>query len=407
MIYFKNIILDVLTEADTLAPPSTPDKEKSDSESTSTAGEQKTVVELFFKMEGGSPKDLSDDMKTSLNKIKGDYELAYGSNSFPQFQQILKIYNAWKTSWTRTSASAFESLAAYFPVISFMADVATLAKGNTTQVNDIFTKNTILTSTFSKQVDSFKTQIKNRTSGNPIDWYALTPEAQYVQTQLRKKLGQNYLAQVSLDKFNKNSIKEAIFYMLEARKKARMATLPTASVPDQGKAVLDVLLHPDKFSGGEYAFSNKVSSDKIYTRAIHTEILDLGLYSKAFFRAEAMRLQSSDGSAIATTDTMYEMFLNNSYLKNDEKGEEKFAFITELNEGEVLSDIGVNGYTIENIQTAGKNGNDPAKDLYELLLKFANYVREGEITDWIEVMRGGTKIATGLSFGAQTVGGKR
>ena len=47
------------------------------------------------------------------------------------------------------------------------------------------------------------------------------------------------------------------------------------------------------------------------------------------------------------------------------------------------------------------------KELYDSLSDFANYVREGEVSDVINMLKAGTKMANALTFGTGTQGGKR
>ncbi len=426
---FKNLIESVLTEntlqkteeAEPLVSDDTSkettDDSKEDETPTEATLDAKPLFELFFDVDkpasDGKASESSDvvftpkNLTREINEVNVIYQNAYGPGSAPTLDVLTKIFNIWIKCWTRTSASQFFEYSQYLPYIELMAQVANLAPGNPSSVVERFKKAPISITAFKTQLDKFKVSIQNRTTANPIDFPVATAEGQYVATQIRKQLQQNYVGQITLDKFAGNSIKDAIFYILEARKKARLATLSTTSVPDQGPAVTDVLLHPKKYAGGTYAFSNKVSSDKIYTRAIHTELLNIGLAGKRFFDSEINRLFPKDEQGKfkppgpKTGDTAYEVFLSNS---SKEQG--FYAFDAEEGKVVLAKDVGKGGYTIGNIKSIMGN-NEAAKDLYELLMTLANYVREGEIVDWLSVIRGAGKIADGLSFGAPTVGGKR
>jgi hypothetical protein len=427
---FKHLISSVLTEHELLikenvdAPPaenrvlnSKEEGEEKKDEPSIDSTKARPLTHLFFEVDEKTtpatdenatftPKGLSQEMR-DVNTV---YEQAYGPSSAPTSDTLNKMLNIWMKCWTRTSASQFYNYVQYLPYIELMAQVANLAPGNPSSVVDRFKKVPISIEAFKKQLEQFKKTIQNRTSANPIDFPIITAEGQYVATQLRKQIQQNTVGQVALEKFSGNSIKEAIFYILEARKKARLASLPTKSVPDQGKEVLDVLLHPEKYSGGMYAFSNKVSSDKIYTRAMHTDLLNIGFAAKALFESELHRIFPKDESSNfkspgpITGDTAYEVFLNNA---SQEEGN-LFAFDAEEGHVRLAKDVGAGGYSIENLKKlAASSENEPARELYNLLTSLANYVREGEIIDWNAVAGGIGKLATGLSFGAPTVGGKR
>lgn len=400
------------------ADPKADETEKTEKDKPEIDSIAKPLYELFFKVNpptGTSTEPQNPDQITftptaftdELTKINVTYQNAYGPGSAPTVDILSKIFNIWIKCWSRTSASQFFEYSQYLPYIELMAQTANLAPNNPSSVPERFKKSLIPISVFKAQLQKFETAIQNRTTANPIDFPIATAEGQYVATQIRKQLQQNYVGQITLEKFAGNSIKDALFYILEARKKARLATLPTKSVPDQGKAVTDVLLHPEKYAGGTYAFSNKVSSDKVYTRAIHTELLNIGLACKRFFDYEINRLfpKNEKGEfkppGPITGDTAYEVFLNNASKEQD-----FFKFDAEDGQMVLAKDVGTGGYMLENIKAMMGN-NDAAKEVYELLLSFANYVREGEIVDWLAVIRGAGKIADGASMGVPTVGGKR
>lgn len=380
MVNFKHVVLQILNES----------------------GIEKTTAGWFFELDDvNKPKALSPE--SHISEITLAYEGKYGNGTFPNYDKLRSIFNAWQLCWTRTSAAQLIGYSMYFPMISFMADIA--LQTGATKAADAFNTLTLSKEIFDRLKDGFVKSLKEVTSANPIDFRPiLSPQAQYISTQILKDNQREYLATASLEKHFANNIKDAVYKLLEVRKKARLATLSNASVPDQGNAVKDVLVHPDKYSGGQYAFSSKVSSDKIYTRAIHTELVTIGLLAKGFFEFEAMRLGSEE-SPISIEDTEYESFLNNTPMSEGNL----YAFHQKNSGEEVLAtDVGQGGYIIKNIKALGMTGdNDPALKLYNALLSFANYVREGEVTDWIKVAQGAKQIAKGLSLGTPNLGGKR
>ena len=380
MLKFKNLILSIINENDTVEleePPAVTIPEP--------AGQTKTVREWFFIIptstttEPASSEDVTKTSNTTManpsalsaeiKKLESSYVTAYGPGSFPSVDDLTKIMNVWRRCWSRTSASQFFEYAQYMPFIELMAQVANLVPGNP-NVDDRFLKAQIPQTAFDLCLTKFTEALTNKPTANPIDFPIATAEGQYVASQIKKHIQTNFVGQITLDKYPGNTIKEAIFYILEARKKARLATLSTSTVPDQGKAVLDILLEPDKFAGGNNAFSSKVSSDKIYTRAIHTELLGIGLSARRLFDAECMRLfkkspdgKGYEGAGPITTSSAYEVFLNNG--SHDEKN--YFAFADDEGGHSVsAADIGEGGYIISNLKAASQK-NEPVKDLYEKL----------------------------------------
>ena len=101
----------------------------------------------------------------------------------------------------------------------------------------------------------------------------------------------------------------------------------------------------------------------------------------------------------------HNLFLNNASLDSNRF----YAFHSESTRDEVIAeDVGQGGYIIKNIKKLSMSSeNVQAKEMYEKLLEFANYVKEGEITDWIKVAQGAKQIAKGLSLGTPNLGGKR
>ena len=379
---------------------------------TEDSGDSKPVQEWLFKLDNGNIVGLSKEMKES--NIKNAYQTAYGN--FPSDEAIKGIFNTWQKCWTRTSAAQMIAYASYTPIITFIADLASKATP-ADNVEARFRSVPISKALFDSMANNFIKALKNAPTKNPIDFKPInTAEATYIIQQVLKGNQNQLIAAASLENYMSNNIKETIYKILEARKKVRLATLSDKSVPDQGKAVLDVLLHPENYAGGRYAFSDKVSSDKIYTRAVHTQLLELGLQIKAFFQSEAGRLSrgvenkeaisdTKNQNKISVSDMEHNLFLNNASLDSNRF----YAFHSESTRDEVIAeDVGQGGYIIKNIKKLSMSSeNVQAKEMYEKLLEFANYVKEGEITDWIKVAQGAKQIAKGLSLGTPNLGGKR
>ena len=419
MLKFKNLILSIINEGPAVAvAPATGTSTTPAAPSTSTApvtapssGQPLSLRDLFFtplsNTTSGTPNPPTN-ITQAIKDLETPYNNAYGPSSAPSADDLIKIFNIWKKCWSRTSASQFFEYGQYMPYIEFMAQVAHLA-GNVTNVDARFETELIQPAAFMAAITTFKAALVNKPTANPIDFPVSTAEGQYIATQLKKHIQTNFVGQITLDKYAGKSIKDAIFYILEARKKARLATLSIGTVPNQGKEVLQILLKPDNFAGGNYAFSNKVSSDKIYTRAIHTELLGIGLSARRLFDAECTRLFEKDPTGKGFIDpgpemgdSAYEVFLNNGSLD----GQNCFAFADDGGGTVSATDVGTGGYIVGNLKAISSK-NEAAKDLYDKLTELANYVREGEIVDWLAVIGGATKIAGGLSMGAPTVGGKR
>ena len=416
MLKFKELILSVINENEALAiapaktEAETAEGEKDDKAKTPDPSSGKTLRNWFFNdqydgtTEGAknkNPKDTTAEIKTLTTK----YESAYGAGSAPQFVELNKIFTVWPSCWARSSAAGFLDLGKYLPYIELMAQVANAAVGDSSKVADKFWNNLVPKATFEAILKAFNAAIDARPTANPIDFPITTAEGSYIARQVRKHIQTNYVGQITLDKFDGASIKDAVFRLLEPRKKARLATISNSSVPDQGKEVLEVLLSPEQFAGGNYAFNNKVSSDKIYTRAIHQDLLEIGLSAKRFFENECSRLfkRENGGEDFAypaplMTPAAHEKFLNNAGTSGG-----NFAFDLE----DLTSKEGDTGYTVKEIKDLSTKSNKSAEELYALLLGLANYIREGEIIDWNAVIGGATKMAGGLSMGAPTVGGKR
>lgn len=421
MLKFKELILSVINEegeAAVMTPPAKTEvpkaeEEKAEEEKPTDPSAGKTLRNWFFTpFYDGTPDGAKNksptDITPEIKNLRSKYDGAYGAGSAPQFAELNKIFTVWPSCYARDSAAGFLDLGKYLPYIELMAQVAGASISTTPgakNVADKFWTNLVPKATFVSILKAFEAAIDTRPTANPIDFPITTAEGSYIARQVRKHIQTNYVGQITLDKFDGASIKDAVFRLLEPRKKARLATISNSSVPDQGKEVLEVLLSPEKFAGGNYAFSNKVSSDKIYTRAIHQDLLEIGLSAKRFFENECSRLfkREKGGEDFAypgplMTPTAHEKFLNNAGTSGG-----NFHFDLE----DSTSKEGDTGYTVKEIKDLSTKSNKSAEELYALLLGLANYIREGEIIDWDAVIGGATKMAGGLSMGAPTVGGKR
>lgn len=451
MINFKKILKDCLLleepEGQSTNPP--PQNPPQNPPQTNTQQLTNSFEDLF-----GAEGFLSNaEIKPEVEKFQAAYRKKYGADL--SNKDISTTARLCKDPWTSKSAQSFLEKGSLFPVIDlifYIAEEIARAQGKPSEHSkDIFA------SDYPDNVKTIKTALQkanskfeeNAITSNPIDYQPLsTDRGPYIKVQILKHLYKTEeVSKVFLTNYKGSSIKEAVYWMLAARKKVRAKTIPGGTVPDQGKEVWELMINYTKFAGGIDKFSAKLSSDKVYTQPVWKDLWDIARKADLFYQSEQESAQEvteslrffnknllNEDSATdaanaaaeagkATEQTQQQNpeekqtenkpqyqflpqfpdFLENKRISDNSK---KFQFTT--TDKKFLTPPSQQafdgGYTIENIETMAKNNVPGAKQLYDKLTSFANYIREGELVDWMKVAEGAKSIAQGLSLGVPTRG---
>lgn len=306
----------------------------------------------------------------------------------PDKNDCALVKNAWYAAYTRPNAAPFKDIGYLLPIIclTFMilkrhdpdqsgnSMKAFTAKIDTAIIEKIKTD-------FKTIIDNVKT--KNAIDINPAD---LPAPIANIQRQIKAAVGAS-VGQLTLSKCNDYSIRDALYYLLAARKEVRKKTLKVKNVPDAGKAVEAVLREPKRFAGGQKMFDPKLST--IYTSPVEKEILDISIAAHKYYESEKQRSKpqpqnnEEEDVELFCQTTLWD-FLTNKITGSD------FVFIwIDKNNQKVQrqTDIGAKGYNIQNIQGQTKSNNEPAKFLYRELEDFANYIRKQEPFDWVGALK--------------------
>ena len=239
----------------------------------------------------------------------------------------------------------------------------------------------------------FDKRVTTTTNAHPLDDYkTLSAKASSLQPVLKKALKQKVVGEIALTNFDKDGIKQAIYGILEARKKSKLAVFNgTKSVANATSFVNDILLNPQKYAGGQTEIPYEFKL--IYDGACVKTLITISTICTSFLESEMVRL-----AVPIPTSTTLDDFISNEPLNGT-----YFEFTTTPPaRGFQFPENG--GYIISNIK---KIKTKHSTDLITKLEEFANHVREGEKpekTDWVGAVKGATRIAKGLSFGVPTAG---
>ena len=239
--------------------------------------------------------------------------------------------------------------------------------------------------------NSFKSSCESLNPGAPLDpIFGYKPVSGAGNRNLRvleKRIANNAIGKLSLTTYDGFSIRKAFYGLLEARKKTRKAVLKTSSVPESNKFVDGILTNPSAYTNLKQ-IPKEVST--LYTISSTHAIIEIGIAMHEFFNSELARFN------IKNPKITFDNFISNKPL--DLTGNYNIinqpSGLTSYVNKPATPLPGKNGYTIANI----KKLNTPAsKSLIEELERFANYISDGESTNWSDVIRGAGQIAQGLA----------
>ena len=322
-----------------------------------------------------------DKMKAALGE---DFFKKY--EYYPSKDELLAVRNAWEGSLVRTNAAPFKNIGYLLPIIYLVHRILVKHALGGKLGKDSFAQ-PVVQDTLSSVLSVFKTHLNEKNGNNPIDFNVTDdPQVSDIKRQIKDAVGSS-VGQLALTKFNDNNIKDALYQLLAARKVVRSKTLkPGKPIPEAGKAVEDVLREPKRFTGGHALFNPKLSS--IYTEAVEKDILSIAIAAHAFYNEQVIKYtpESKEGDTaewVCETDVW-------DFITNATKGSDsKFTFTynngTSTKQQMKAEEVGVNGYTINNIREnlVKPNKSQGAKLLYKELEDFANYIRKQEPFDLV------------------------
>lgn len=216
------------------------------------------------------------------------------------------------------------------------------------------------------------------------------------------------VGRLALDNYLKNSLLETIYGLLEARKKARDSTLKTPIAYSAQSFVDDMLLNPEKFSGGKDLVPSQFKST--YQDVTANQIIELADAIKQLYTNQANLLASQKNIGDIFTQnkikTTLKDFLQNNIRNVKGQSGSFFVFTVEENNKieELFNSTLPNGYNIENIKSLKTDESDK---VIQLLSSFANYIRYQEPVNVLGVLQGISQAAKGLgSLGGPMMGSR-
>lgn len=351
MINFKDVVLSYLEEQTPAPAP---------------VGTQQQVLTLATSWD--------DNNSPVLNNLR-DYLLKTFNidRSWPDSNKIFAIA---RDQTIRQRADSLVEYAEHFPLLDFLWYLMSKEKGFDP------TKIDLDDAKITKHATDFQNLCSKSNQGtniNPLFGYTpITSVANVIKRPLQKKISNQLIGKLSLQNYSGKSIKEALYFLLEARKKARSSVIKQ-TVPSAIPFIDKILADPQSYAG-KVQIPPQLRA--IYDRVDGETLIDLAQTMHEFFESEytyAVSLQKQLASKNVKIKTTFAEFISNSLVK-DSKFPNKFAFInTKTNkviaqEGNIPTNT-KGGYTIANIKTI----NTPqAKALIKELENFANYISEGE-----------------------------
>lgn len=342
---------------------------------------------------------------TQLTDVR-DYLKHFGINAWPGSNPIIPLSIA---ASKRAGVADLVPLAHYFPLIDFIAYVIhetndiNLNKPMDANTADSVGKKFVNSSTSINSIGSSSTTTKD-----PLfDYTPISITGSTNIGPLRRKINQNSIGALSLKQYDKLSIKQAFYALLEARKKTRKATIDPGKLPTSNKFVDDILKFPENYVG-KTQIPAEVSS--LYDQVTGRVIIQIAMSMKDFFDSECERLilsKNPNPSDKIEIKTVLDEFITNKIVSKNrlsptrptdfefvyvKRGFEDYAYGPGINNGSTK------GYTIENIR---KIDSPSAKELIRELEGFANYISQGEPHEWANKIAG---VADALQFGAKQMG---
>lgn len=359
MINFKEIVLTYLEEA---------------AEDNPTDNSNKETVDAAAKELSSFATKWNDAGTNELSNLKDYFFTTF--NMDKKWPESSKIFRVAVEYAKRPSAESLVQYAEQFPLLDFLWYI--ISK----ETNFDLEKDDLDSSKIKIHVDTFKAACGKANQGtnvNPLFGYVpYTGIAATAQRLLQKKISNQLIGKLSLQNYNGKSIKEALYFLLEARKKARSSVIKQ-TVPSAIPFIDKILADPQSYAG-KVQIPPQLRA--IYDRVDGETLIDLAQTMQDFFESEyatAISSQKQLSSKNIKVKTTFMDFISNNLTK-ESKVPNKFAFInTKSNkliyqQGNIPANV-KGGYTIANIRTI----NTPqAKTLIKELESFANYISEGE-----------------------------
>ena len=344
---------------------------------------------------GGDAEPASDESASTASGNLGDYIVKNISDlvgpkyaplydGVPSADEVRAVITAWTPALTREGAAQFKELGYLLPVIYLVWKLVN-AHGKPT-INSF-------TSPWDQAkaapiIANFQKRLTETKSRNPIDFKVVDDTKVANILRIIKTHVGSSVGQLALTKFDNESIRDALYHLLAARKAVRLKTLKVKTVPDAGPAVEKVLRNSKQFAGGQRLFDPKLST--VYTEPVEKDILSIAIAAEKFFNEQVTEYTPpvKEGEAQPVCNTDLWDFLTNSSVGADSM----FSFVW-TDDSSAKKEIkaetaGKGGYVIKNIRTLATSNKSPgATLLYRELEDFANYIRKQEPFDWVNALK--------------------
>ena len=360
MINFKDVVLSYLEEAAGDNPADNSNKETVDA----AAKELSSFATKWNDAGTNELSNLKDYFFTTFNMDK----------KWPESSKIFRVAVEYAK---RPSAESLVQYAEQFPLLDFLWYI--ISK----ETNFDLEKDDLDSAKIKIHVDTFKAACSKANQGtnvNPLFGYVpYTGIAATAQRLLQKKISNQLIGKLSLQNYNGKSIKEALYFLLEARKKARSSVIKQ-TVPSAIPFIDKILADPQSYAG-KVQIPPQLRA--IYDRVDGETLIDLAQTMQDFFESESTIASNAKGKGnllntkdVELKNTFMDFISNN--LKKESPNSNVFTFIKSNKPFYATGSIPnkmPGGYTIANIRTI----NTPqAKTLIKELESFASYISEGE-----------------------------
>jgi hypothetical protein len=340
--------------------------------------EEEVILEAATPMLGSNFAQQWDDSNSQVLGNLRDYFF----NTFNidrNWPASNKIFAIARDQTVRQRADSLVEYAEHFPLLDFLWYLITETGFDPTKVDLDDTKIT----NHAKNFQNLCYKSNQGPNINPLFGYSpITSVAVVVQRPLQKKISNQLIGKLSLQNCNDKSIKDTLYFLLEARKKVRTSILQKP-IPSAIPFIDKILINPQSYAG-KVQIPPELRS--VYDRTDGETIIELAQTMQDFFESESATASSAKGKGnllntkdVKLKNTLMEFISNN--LKKHSPNDNIFTFIKSNKPFYApgnISNTMPGGYNIANIRTI----NTPqAKALIKELESFANYISEGEPKD--------------------------
>tara|TARA_R110000868_G_scaffold103681_18_gene285396 strand:- start:1345 stop:2712 length:1368 start_codon:yes stop_codon:yes gene_type:complete len=298
MLNFRKLVFEAPVPTPTVAPTvtSTPTPApKDDVEALATN------VRMFF----------DPETENRYSGLKAAFEAKYKGIDFPNQDEFKAIVSKAANNSIRDTKKpeSFPNIRQTYPLLDLVSRVKIAYTDNKDNNKAVEEANKIYT--------NFLQKIKLST-GEPIDFEATDPWAKSVKDEYFKT-GKQDVGELALDKYLDKSIMFIVLKLLEVRRKdlsakilAKRKNVDPNKIPNALPFVEDLILHPEKYAGGNVPVPDKLRA--LYDQVTARDLVNLGKLAKNFFTSEARKRNLTEENF--DTESGYKAFLNNASLEN-------------------------------------------------------------------------------------------